>query len=373
MLLFLLVFILLSDSGLLEADAHDQVTRARRTPDLRQQSETRELPLSEETEDDLPSPDDLTFIGDMAFQKAKHGTYGDIQRSMVADENRLWPNARVPYFFHSSLRSAEKVAVRAAMAAFHEQTCIRFVDYDPERHDNYVAIIGKNKGCNSMLGMLGEGLQIINLQPGTFCSERGTVIHELMHTLGFVHEHQRYDRDEYVKVLEDNLIDEEGVKNQFEIVKRGETNAMGVGYDYGSIMHYENGAGGKRRANGKSRPTFEILKPYSGEIGQRDGFSFADAQKLNLLYKCTDYVPRPTARPIAPVAPTEGGAVGCANGCCCRCNCAGFLCHCNCPCFCTRFYPNDHYHCNCMCNQLTYMPNNYDQSIVPHLKINYNR
>lgn len=38
------------------------------------------------------------------------------------------------------------------------------------------------------------------------CVRYPTVIHELMHVIGFIHEHQREDRDSYVYILWDNII-----------------------------------------------------------------------------------------------------------------------------------------------------------------------
>ena len=53
----------------------------------------------------------------------------------------------------------------------------------------------------------GGGKQIINLQdPG--CTDSGTIIHEFIHGWGFWHEHARPDRDNYVQILWENIIDD---------------------------------------------------------------------------------------------------------------------------------------------------------------------
>ena len=58
-------------------------------------------------------------------------------------------------------------------------------------------------------------------------------MHELGHALGFEHEHQRSDRDDYITIVHSNL--ENGKQINFE--KRNSTNY--TPYDYESVMHYD--------------------------------------------------------------------------------------------------------------------------------------
>ena len=56
--------------------------------------------------------------------------------------------------------------------------------------------------CQSNIGKTG-GKQLLSLGAG--CKNRGHVTHELMHALGFFHEHTRPDRDKFVRILWDNI------------------------------------------------------------------------------------------------------------------------------------------------------------------------
>lgn len=52
--------------------------------------------------------------------------------------------------------------------------------------------------CHSKIGRQ-NGEQIVSIGQG--CTTKSTVMHELMHAIGFFHENSRYDRDQFVKVL----------------------------------------------------------------------------------------------------------------------------------------------------------------------------
>lgn len=57
--------------------------------------------------------------------------------------------------------------------------------------------------CSAAVGMTGNGKQGVSL--GTGCEFKGLAMHELMHAIGFWHEMNRYDRDDYININFTNI------------------------------------------------------------------------------------------------------------------------------------------------------------------------
>lgn len=92
------------------------------------------------------------------------------------------------------------------MQEIERKTCIRFVHNEivggSDTGRDFIEYGSKFNGCYSVLGRVG-GLQVLNLGPG--CVNYSTILHETYHALGFDHEQRRRDRDEYIKIHEDNI------------------------------------------------------------------------------------------------------------------------------------------------------------------------
>lgn len=69
---------------------------------------------------------------------------------------------------------------------------------------DYISILGNGRGCRSYVGRRG-GKQEVNLATGICFKRVGIAIHELMHVLGFTHEQNRIERDDYITVEWDNI------------------------------------------------------------------------------------------------------------------------------------------------------------------------
>ena len=96
----------------------------------------------------------------------------------------------------------------------NERDCITFKKRDKEK--NYVKI-GYYLGCWSHIGKLVKA-QEQPISIDTDCLSVEIIVHELVHALGFHHEHSRPDRDDYVKVINENII--EGTEKSILLIKK---------------------------------------------------------------------------------------------------------------------------------------------------------
>lgn len=164
-----------------------------------------------------------------------------------------------------------------AFKEYHKNTCIKFM---PRRQTDkdFISITSGSTGCWSSVGKIG-GKQVVNLQSPDCTTLFGTVLHELLHAVGFFHEQNREERDGFVYIRTENI--ETDKRRNFEKVKTGEAIGYGVAYDYGSVMHYSSVA---FSINGKN--TIDAKFKTLDVMGQRQGFSKKDIEKINLMYKC---------------------------------------------------------------------------------------
>uniref|UniRef100_A0A3P8W886 Metalloendopeptidase n=1 Tax=Cynoglossus semilaevis TaxID=244447 RepID=A0A3P8W886_CYNSE len=202
---------------------------------------------------------------------------GDVMKSTKRNANVCsnckWPKinglVNVPYKLTEDFSSDEKQQIQNSMSSFHLNTCVRFVPQSTQ--SSWVNIV-KNSGCWSWIGRTG-GRQDLSL--GSGCVTHGIIQHELIHALGFWHEQSRTDRDLYVRIHLENVLD--GYQRNFDL---HETNNLNVPYDYSSIMHY-----GSLDFSRNNRFTITPIQT-SATIGQRVQMTENDILKINKLYDC---------------------------------------------------------------------------------------
>lgn len=231
--------------------------------------------LSQWTEDSLMNPEEMGEYaeGDILIPNAA--------RNGLRDEAGRWPEGIIPYVIEGYYNSQQREMIMKAIADYHRLTCLRFVPYKGQK--DYLSIQSGNTGCWSSVGRLG-GRQEVNLQAPGCVSKKGTILHELLHAVGFMHEQSRPERDQFVDIKYSNI--KPGSENNFKKAEESRTNGFGVKYDYNSVMHYSEYA--------FSRNGQKTINPKVGgvKLGQREGLSRGDVRKVNNMYNCKKEEPQ---------------------------------------------------------------------------------
>lgn len=176
---------------------------------------------------------------------------GQISPFSIISTNNLW-GTTVPYSL-AGLTPATSAAVRQAMDTLESISGLNFVVRSNQA--DYIVFeysSGGDAKCSSPIGRRG-GAQKIRLAP--YCSDSSpsaqrTIMHELMHSLGFYHEHSRNDRDSYIVVHFDNI--KEGAHSQFRKITSDFEYL--TPYDKRSIMHYRRYTGSSWLVIDSSQP-----------------------------------------------------------------------------------------------------------------------
>ncbi|XP_078110402.1 hatching enzyme 1.2-like [Sander vitreus] len=187
----------------------------------------------------------------------------------------LWPKTGsyvyMPITIGPEYSIAERNIIINSLLTFHQYTCIRFVWRTTQR--DYLSFFS-GTGCWSYVGRQGGVQQVSLLKNG--CLYTSTVQHEVLHALGFHHEHVRSDRDTYVSILTANI--QPGTAQNFVKVA---TNNLGTPYDFNSVMQYSKYAFSK---NGL--PTITAKGKPNLEFGKAVQLSANDIVRVNKIYKC---------------------------------------------------------------------------------------
>ncbi|KAM6937597.1 high choriolytic enzyme 1-like [Xenentodon cancila] len=186
----------------------------------------------------------------------------------------MWPRSAdgrvyVPYVIANHYTSRELSIIERGLESFTKLSCIRFVKHSGQR--DYLNIQSDN-GCYSYVGRRGNSQTLSLDRQG--CIYHSTVQHELLHALGFRHEHSRSDRDQHIRILWENIHPD--VQYAFN---KHDTLNMNTPYDYNSVMHYHRFA-----FSTNNKPTIEAFPDASVEFGKATQMSQIDVTRLNRLY-----------------------------------------------------------------------------------------
>lgn len=142
----------------------------------------------------------------------------------------LWPGGVVPYVIEQGFTDEALRVIQSAIDQWNSQTVITLTPRESEAdYVRFRAEPARLSSCAADLGHLG-GAQSIWLGGPRGCNI-GATIHEIGHTVGLMHEHERPDRNDYIWLSNETLHGE-----PWDAVA---ANAPAGGpYDYASVMHY---------------------------------------------------------------------------------------------------------------------------------------
>jgi len=221
--------------------------------------------------------------GDIMFREneeeaifGSHGSRDEVfKRDALINVNKRW-KLPVAYEVTGSIDTLGRRGIRLAIKEFAAKTCITFREKTSEDTD-YISFI-KDGGCWSYVGRTG-GRQEVSI--GSGCHHQTTVVHEIIHALGFFHEQSRPDRDDFITINFQNA--GAGARHNFEKQKNTVVTTLGHAYDYASVMHYSRTAfsiNGKPTIIAKRNPNQVLGRGYSDTAGM----STIDAGQLNVMY-----------------------------------------------------------------------------------------
>jgi len=188
--------------------------------------------------------------------------------------SQLWPEVggvnQIPYTIETGATNLN------AALSYVNSTLSGVIQFVPQTNQaNYVTFnfdpTNTSGSCESSVGMLG-GQQFVG---GSASCALATIVHEMGHTIGLFHEHQRPDRNTWITFNYAN-VDEPLVAGNFDIPTY---NYQTIGlYDIASVMHY---------------PPFSFTKngltvlesiPPGIPLSNATGYSAGDVDTIKRLY-----------------------------------------------------------------------------------------
>ncbi len=266
------------------------------------------LPLAS-AQKDRPGdiPEGYTLIdGDILMPTAFVNALRQQKRDTLAATFRfnLWPNGVVPFEFDANcapgsttcVMPPSQTAMLNAMAILENLANVDFRQCPNNDCDGNYVHIQNSTVDTSQVGMMGgQQFMTINRWGAQF-----VLVHELLHSLGFYHEHTRPDRNNFVQINCNNVQGGcFGNNFMFNFVIPGDAAQYGF-YDFDSVMHYSqcgfsinNNCPAVSPAFPDGGITIRVLPPYDTQwqnaIGQRDHLSDLDRATVSFLYPFADW------------------------------------------------------------------------------------
>ncbi|CAG7723568.1 unnamed protein product [Allacma fusca] len=233
-----------------------------------------EVYVSAETRLPYLTPDDFMraanlqpALSDANFSRSYMRDDTALPETRLAWKYTRWDGAVIPYTLDPNFTNEHRAHVAQAMTNYQSKTCVRFVPRRSTDKD-YVHISRDDQTCGLASLCKQGGQQFAKFGGG--CINSGVMSHELGHTLCFMHEQTRPDRDDYISW-------NTAICKPHDKVNPNDWDTLDIMYDYTSLQHYEGEC-----YNGCIIPKMSgVTKCGSGGLP-----SVLDIEKINAYYDC---------------------------------------------------------------------------------------
>ena len=140
-----------------------------------------------------------------------------------------WPNGVIPYYFSEFVPKYKKIEF--VKATIEWETKVPFLMFFPSTAFDRTAVKVQWSGTGACNAIVGYYKTYNYMTLSTRC-DMPILLHELGHTIGLFHEHQRSDRDSYIRMDMSPII-----LNSISQYEKRNDPIFGP-YDFESIMHY---------------------------------------------------------------------------------------------------------------------------------------
>ncbi|BBQ08993.1 hypothetical protein JUNP353_3564 [Elizabethkingia anophelis] len=221
--------------------------------------------------------DDITITAEQ-FNQLKRMANPDIstveRSTIVSSFIKTWPNATVYYTLPSQGSLSTQAYntfltnINKAFDMISSKTSVKFIQRTNQTE--YITFT-YSTGNSSPLGWVKNRVNGIKIYNTTYPA---IIAHEIMHSMGIMHEQCRPDRDQYIIV--DTNRAQEGSRHNFNLYN----DYAGHGeFDFGSVMMYKS-------TDFAIDPNLPVMTKLDGSTfgKQRDGLSAGDYAGINHLY-----------------------------------------------------------------------------------------